>query len=65
LTLFAVLPGPAEPLQTLDALIQTAGELAETLRGVVQDSKGVPLSQQRAEALREDVARFQAMLTMS
>ncbi len=62
LTLFAVLPGPAEPLQTLDALIQTAGELAETLRGVVQDSKGVPLSQQRAEALREDVARFQAML---
>jgi cell division protein ZipA len=62
LTLFAVLPGPAEPLQTLDALMQTAGELAETLRGVVQDSKGVPLSQQRAEALREDVARFQAML---
>jgi cell division protein ZipA len=65
LTLFAVLPGPAEPLQTLDALILTAGELAETLHGVVQDSKGVPLSQQRADALREDVARFQAMLTMS
>ncbi len=65
LTLFAVLPGPAEPLQTLDALIQTAGELAEALRGVVQDSNGVPLSQQGAEALREDVARFQAMLTMS
>jgi FtsZ-interacting cell division protein ZipA len=65
LTLFAVLPGPAEPLQTLDALIQTAGELAETLHGVVQDSKGLPLSPQHAEALREDVARFQAMLTMS
>ncbi len=65
LTLFAVLPGPAEPLQTLDALILTAGELAETLHGVVQDSQGVPLSQQRAEALREDVARFQAMLTTS
>ena len=65
LTLFAVLPGPAEPLQTLDALIQTACELAETLRGVVQDSNGVPLSRQSAEALREDVARFQAMLTMS
>lgn len=64
LTLFAVLPGPCEPLQTLDAIIETAGELAETLRGTVQDSKGLPLSQQGAEALREDVARFQASLTM-
>jgi len=65
LTLFAVLPGPAEPLQTLDALIQTAGALAETLQGIVQDSKGVPLSTQRALALRDDVAQFQAKLTMS
>ena len=65
LTLFAVLPGPAEPLQTLEALIQTAVEIAQSMNGVVQDSKGVPLSQQGAELLREDVARFQAMLTMS
>jgi cell division protein ZipA len=64
LTLFAVLPGPAEPLLTLDALMQTAGALAQTLHGVVQDSTGVLLSQQRAAALREDVARFQSMLTM-
>jgi hypothetical protein len=61
LTLFAVLPGPGEPLQTVDALIRTAAELAQTLHGVVQDSQGVPLSQQRAAALREDVARFQAL----
>ncbi len=65
LTLFAVLPGPADPLSTLDTLLQTAGELADALNGVVQDSKGVTLSQQRALALREDVARFQALLTMS
>jgi FtsZ-interacting cell division protein ZipA len=64
LTLFAVLPGPVAPLQTLDALIMTAGELAETLDGMVQDSKGMPLSQQGAEALREDVAHFQASLAM-
>jgi FtsZ-interacting cell division protein ZipA len=57
------LPGPAEPLQTVDALIHTAAGLAETLHGVVQDSQGVPLSQPRAEALREDVARFQALGT--
>jgi cell division protein ZipA len=65
LSLFAVLPGPAEPLQTIDALIATAADLAETLHGDVQDSKGVPLTAQRAEALREDVARFQASLTMN
>ena len=59
MTLFAVLPGPVEPLQTVDALLQTAGELADTLGGTVQDSDGVPLSAQRAEALREDIGRFE------
>jgi FtsZ-interacting cell division protein ZipA len=65
LTLFAVLPGPLEPLQTLDAVVETAGALAETLHGSLQDSHGAPLSAQRAEALRDDVARFQASLTMT
>jgi len=65
LTLFAVLPGPLPPLQTLDAVIETAGELAATLHGTIQDSLGATLSMQRAEALREDVARFQALLTMT
>jgi cell division protein ZipA len=63
LTLFAVLPGPLPPLQTLNAVIETAGELAAALHGTIQDSHGAPLSMQRAEALREDVARFQALLT--
>jgi cell division protein ZipA len=65
LTLFAVLPGPLPPLQTLDAVIETAGELAATLHGTLQDSHGAPLSMQRAEALREDVARFQALPTVT
>lgn len=61
-TLFAVLPGPIEPVQTLDALFTTARGLAERLCGMVQDAKGIPFSPQRAAALREDVARFQASL---
>jgi cell division protein ZipA len=60
--LFAVLPGPAEPIQTVDALIATAQGLAANLTGMVQDGKGVPLSPSRAAALREDVARFQAQI---
>jgi cell division protein ZipA len=61
-TLFAVMPGPAEPLATVDDLLAAARGLAQELSGMVQDAKGVPLSPQRAAAMREDVARFQASL---
>jgi cell division protein ZipA len=61
-TLFAVLPGPVEPLLTIDELLSAARGLAQELAGMVQDSKGMPLSSQRAAALRDDVARFQASL---
>ncbi len=62
-SLFAVLPGPLEPLQTIDALLATARDLARELSGTVQDAKGMPFSTQRAAALREDVARFQDLLS--
>jgi cell division protein ZipA len=62
ITLFAIMPGPSEPLETLDELIGTARGLAEELSGMVQDPNGMPMSPQRAAALREDIARFQAML---
>jgi cell division protein ZipA len=62
ITLFAVLPGPVEPLLTLDELLSAARGLAQELSGMVQDNKGMPLSPQRAAALRDDVARFQASL---
>ena len=61
-TLFAVLPGPSEPLETIDEMVGTARGLAEELSGMVQDSTGMPMSPQRAAALREDIARFQASL---
>ncbi|HEY4444471.1 MAG TPA: cell division protein ZipA C-terminal FtsZ-binding domain-containing protein [Steroidobacteraceae bacterium] len=61
-TLFAVLPGPLRPLDTLDEILGTARGLAEELSAMVQDAKGVPLSPQRAAALREDIAHFQASL---
>jgi cell division protein ZipA len=63
ITLFAVLPGPIEPLQTIDELLAAARGLAQELSGMVQDAKGMPLSPQRAAALRDDVAQFQASLS--
>lgn len=62
ITLFAVLPGPIPPLETIDEMLSTARGLAEVLSGMVQDAKGIPLSPQRATAMREDAARFQASL---
>ncbi len=61
-TLFAVLPGPLEPVQALDAMLATARDLARELSGLVQDDRGIPFSPQRAASMREDVARFQAQL---
>ena len=62
ITLFAVLPGPLEPVLTVDELLGAARGLAQELAGMVQDHQGIPLSPQRAAALRDDVARFQASL---
>ncbi len=64
ITLFAVLPGPADPVGTVDELLETAHGLAEELAGIVQDGKGMLMSQQRAAAIREDVARFAAGLQL-
>ena len=61
-TLFAVFPGPGDPVLTLDDMIATARNLAHTLSGVVQDSKTLPLSPQRAASLREEVERFRDLL---
>jgi cell division protein ZipA len=58
-SMFAVLPGPLEPLQAIDALLATARELARELSGTIQDAKGMPFSPQRIATLREDVVRFQ------
>jgi cell division protein ZipA len=64
-TLFAVLPGPVDPLLTVDELLAAARGLAGALPGIVQDSKGVALSAQKLAAMREDVAQFQATLPVA
>jgi FtsZ-interacting cell division protein ZipA len=61
-SLFAVLPGPLEPMQTVEVLLASARDLARALSGTMQDARGIPLSPQRTEALLRDVARFQTLL---
>lgn len=53
---FAVLPGPQDPIATLEEMVATARQLAETLHGTLQDEHGAPLSAQRLADLRAGVA---------
>lgn len=55
LSLFAVLPGPLPPAETIDSLLATARELAERLGGALQDERGQPLSPARIGELRAGV----------
>ena len=65
ISLFAVLPGPLEPVPALEALLETARQLAQDLSGMMQDELGQPLSPQRAVRLREEVLQFQQAVQAS
>jgi len=62
ISIFAVLPGPVDPVQTFEELMAATRQLAQDLSGMMQDEKGGPLSPQRAGNLREEVVRFQQLL---
>ncbi len=64
-TLFAVLPGPVDPLLTVDEMLAAARGLAGELPGILQDVKGAALSPQSMAALRDEVMQFQATLVLS
>jgi cell division protein ZipA len=65
ITLFAILPGPVDPLLTIDEMLSAARGLAGELPGTLQDAKGAALSPQKLAAMRDDVAEFQASLPVS
>jgi cell division protein ZipA len=56
--LFAVLPGPLTAQQAFEDLFVTARALAARLGGHMQDEKGVPLTAQRVQRIREDMLAF-------
>ena len=49
-------------MPTLEALLETARQLAQDLSGMMQDELGQPLSPQRAGNLREEIVQFQHAL---
>jgi cell division protein ZipA len=58
-TLFAQLPGPVPGMHALNELVACARRLHQSLGGVLQDDRGVPLTVHRIERMRQEVRDFE------
>ncbi len=56
LNLFAVLPGPLSPRETVERLCLAGRTLAQRLRGDTLDSRGQPLTEARVAEMRREAA---------
>jgi cell division protein ZipA len=57
-SLFALFPGPGDPVAAFDDMLSTARDLARRLDGEILDEQGSRLSVQRERYLREEVIQF-------
>jgi len=64
-TIFTQLPGPIDGSEMLSQMLTCARELEQGIGGLLQDERGLPLTEQRAQRLREDVADFTHLLGQS
>lgn len=58
-TLFAQLPGPVPGMHALNELVACARRLHQSLGGVLQDDRGVPLTVHRIERMKQEVRDFE------
>ena len=59
ITMFAQLPGPVPGMHALNELVACARRLHQSLGGVLQDDRGVPLTVHRIERMRQEVRDFE------
>lgn len=58
-TMFAQLPSPVPGMHVLNELVACARRLHQTLGGVLQDDRGVPLTVHRIERMKQEVRDFE------
>ncbi len=61
-TLFMLLPGPADGLVAYDQMLSCAQRLAHATGGVLQDERGSKLTPQAMGKLRDEVLDFQHLI---
>ena len=59
ISLFLVLPGPIDAVESFDLMMTAARALAQTLNGELLDESGSTLSIQRERYLREEIIQYQ------
>jgi len=64
-TLFTQLPGPIAGGEMLAQMLACARELEQGIGGLLQDERGLPLTEQREQRLRDDVENFVHLLGQS
>ena len=57
-SIFMVLPGPGDPVETFDQMVSSARELARELDGELLDESGSTWSIQRERYVREELIRY-------
>jgi cell division protein ZipA len=65
ITLFAQFPGPIDSDTMFNEMLSCARRLEQSMGGMLQDERGLPLTEQRAQRLREDIADFIHLLGQS
>lgn len=58
-TMFMLLPGPVDGVEALNEMLSFAQQLQTNTRGVLQDERGKPLTQQTLMRLRDEVVYFE------
>jgi cell division protein ZipA len=61
-TLFSQLPGPMDGVEIVSQLIACARDLESKMGGILQDERGLPLTDARAQRLRDEAADFLHLL---
>jgi cell division protein ZipA len=61
-TLFMQLPGAAKGAALFDQLLECARHLEQRMGGLLQDERGLPLTEQRIQRIRDDIADFEHLL---
>lgn len=59
ISMFAVMPGPIDGVETFDMLMAAARTLAQSLDGELLDETGSTLSIQRERYMREEIVQYQ------
>ena len=65
MSFFIVLPGPADPIASFDAMVQTAKRIAQELDAELFDERGSSWSIQRERYIREEIIEYRHQLSQT